>query len=224
MRENRGFVRLSIDARAKIKIKGSKCPAQMISVQDISGSGVRAISSMPVDENAHLELTLNIPGIGDLRADGKVVWKRMISDTLFDLGIEFTAIEPAEKEKITNLIENKTGRVIERREFVRCDLKATFIYKLIEGPDLKKEAVSINVSASGLKALMKERLEKGTKLYIAFKLPQDEKEIIAKCTVVAWVKKGDQDLFETGIEFLEISDEDRKKISKYVKKTLGVNY
>ena len=72
----------------------------------------------------------------------------------------------------------------------------------------------------GLKVMAKEKLEKGTQLRIVFNLPDEPDEIVAKCTVVAWVKQGEKDLFETGIEFLEISEQDKGKINNFIERTL----
>ena len=77
--------------------------------------------------------------------------------------------------------------------------------------------ISVDVCVFGLKAMLREQLDKGTQLNVRFTLPGQSMAIVAKCTVVAWVKQGQENLFETGIEFLEISKEDKNMIAEYVK-------
>ncbi len=222
MQEKRGFVRLNVDAHATYTIKGEDDVRDMVSLEDISNGGIRVISNMPLQDSDLLELTLLIPGIdGDITAQGRVVWQRQITMDLLDTGIKFTEIDEHNKKKLIDFIESSTGRNVERREYVRCDLNTGIKYSLISNPGIEGDCIGVDVCILGLKIMAKEKLEKGTQLRIVFNLPDEKEQIVAKCTVVAWVKQGEQDLFETGIEFLEISEEDKGKIGDYIQKTLG---
>lgn len=221
MKEKRGFVRINVDAHMTYAIKESAHPPQRVTLEDISSEGVRVIINKPLQSSDVLELTLQIPGIAkDIKAQAQVVWQREITFNLFDTGIRFTGMKDEDNKTLVDFIERITGRNTERREYVRCDLNTEIKYSLIGDPDMKNDCSSVDVCVLGLKILAREKLEKGTQLRIVFNLPQEKDEIVAKCTVVAWVKKGEKDLFETGIEFLEISEEDKGRISRFIQKKL----
>jgi len=168
-----------------------------------------------------LKLKLLIPEVdGEITALGRVVWQRELTMDLLDTGIEFTEIDEQNNKKLLDFIKHTTGRTIERREYVRCDLKTKIKYSLMSSPEMESDCQGL-MCVLGLKIMANEKLEKGTQLCIAFNLPEVESEIIVKCTVVAWVRQGEKDLFETGIEFLEISKEDKDKISSYIKNMLS---
>jgi hypothetical protein len=219
MKEQRGYVRLNVDAQALFRLKNTDDPKSQVDLEDIGCNGIRIICNRRLTEKDILELVLQIPGIdGDILVEGKSVWQREIAANTFDTGIQFTCLEEPSKHKLYKFIEDSTGRTVERREYVRCDCKSLIIYSILDNPEVKKDCTSVDVCGVGLKVMAKEQLEKGTQLRVEFKLPGQDDAIEAKCTVVAWVKKGQEDLFETGIEFLEISDEDKQKISSFVEK------
>ena len=222
MQEKRGYVRLNVDAHATFTIKGKDTIQDMVTLEDISSGGIRVIINIPLQNSDLLELKLQIPGIdGEIVALGRVVWQRQITMDLLDTGIEFTEINEQNKKKLLDFIEHSTGRNVERREYVRCDLNTGIKYSLVSSPGIKNDCLSVDVCILGLKIMAKEKLEKGTQLRIVFNLPDVEREIVAKCTVVAWVRQGEKDFFETGIEFLEISEEDKVKISNYIQNILS---
>ncbi|MBU1086785.1 MAG: PilZ domain-containing protein [Candidatus Omnitrophica bacterium] len=217
MKEQRGYVRLDVDAHARYLIKGNNDAPDMVSLEDVGCKGIRIISNKKLTEKDVLDLALTIPGVeGDIILEGKVVWQRQVTMDLLDTGIQFTYIDDANREKLFCFIEESTGRTVERREYVRCDFNAEIKYNLLDHPEVKKQCTSVDVCALGLKVMASEHLEKGTLLRVEFSLPGRAEKIIAKCTVVAWVKKNEQSLFETGIEFLEISDAAKQEIEKYV--------
>lgn len=224
MQEQRGYVRLATEGYAIYTIRGKQDKPDKVSLNDISVGGLRMETYKQLSEQDVLELRLQIPGIeGELKAEGKAVWQRKLTSEVFDTGISFTSMEVQSQEKLTNFIAGIAGKIEERREFVRYALNATIKYQLLDMPEMEKNCKSIDVSSMGLKVLLDEQLEKGTKLYIAFKLPDEDCEIIAECTVVAWTRKGEENLFETGIQFLKISEEHKEKISRYIKRQLKEN-
>ncbi|MFH1063266.1 MAG: PilZ domain-containing protein [Candidatus Omnitrophota bacterium] len=218
MKEQRGYVRLDVDAHARYTLKGKNENPDMVSLEDVGCNGIRIISNRKLTENDILELALTIPGVdGDIILEGKAVWQRQVTMDLLDTGIQFTYIDEENRKKLFSFIEDSTGRTVERREYVRCDFKGEIKYSLLAEPETKKDCISVDVCTLGLKVMANEQLDKGTQLCVEFNLPGQEEKIIAKCTVVAWVKKSEDNLFETGIEFLEISDPDKEKIAEYVK-------
>ncbi len=218
MKEQRGYVRLDVDAHAKYTIKGSNDAPDMVSLEDVGCNGIRIISNKKLNKDDILELVLTIPGVeGNIVLEGKVVWQRQVTMDLLDTGIQFVSIDEANKEKLYKFIEDATGRTVERREYVRCDFSGEIKYNRLDQPEIKKLCSSVDVCTLGLKVMTTEQLDKGTKLSVEFTLPGQEEKIIAKCTVVAWFKQNQENLFETGIEFIEISDDCKHKIKEYIK-------
>ncbi len=222
MREKRGYVRLNVDAHVVYTVKGKEALQDIVTLDDISIGGIRVISNISLQNSDVLELTLRISGVeGDIVALGRVVWQRQVTMDVLDTGIDFTEIDEPNKKKLLDLIESAVGKTIERRDYVRCDLAAGIKYSLITNPEIINNCLSVDVCEVGLKIMAKEKLEKGTQLRIVFNLPAEGNEIAAKCTVVAWVKQGEKDLFEIGVEFLEIGEEDKGKISNYIQNMLS---
>lgn len=218
MKEQRGYVRLDVIAQASYTLKGKTDIPDRVNLEDVGCNGIRIICNKKLAETDILELRLTIPGVdGDIVLEGKSVWQRQINMDLLDTGIKFTYIDDENREKLFCFIERETGRTVERREYVRCDFTGEIKYNLLNEPKIQKDCISVDVCILGLKVMAKEQLEKGTQLCVEFKLPGQEEKIIAKCTVVAWVKKNEDNLFETGIEFLEISDQCKEKIAQYIK-------
>ncbi len=217
MQEKRGFVRLTVEAKAEYVLPG-KSP-RVVDLGDLGAGGMRVVCDEQISEGQVLKITLKIPGVlGDIQAEGRVVWQRKLGRDIFDTGIEFKNIEAEGEKKLTNYIQSVAGNLHEKREYVRCLISTPVKYRLLDVSGEEKVCESVDVSAAGLKVLTREKLERGTRLRIAFSHPSDGAEIVAKCTVVAWAKKSEaEDVFETGIEFLEISKEDREKISEYVR-------
>ncbi len=218
MKEQRGYVRLNVGAHAKYKVKGLDSPQDMVTLEDVGCSGIRIIISKKLNESDVLDLCLEIPGIeGTVDLEGKAVWQRQVTMDLLDTGIHFTHIDDENKEKLFKFIEQETGRTVERREFVRCDFAEVITYNRLDNPEIKNNFNSVDVCSVGLKVMSKEMIEKGTQLCIEFNVPGNEEKIVAKCTVVAWVKKNENDFFEIVIEFLEINETDKQKIEQYIK-------
>ena len=222
MQERRGYVRLDVDAHATYTIKGKDASPDMVTLEDVSIEGIRVISNRALQNSDILQLTLRIPGVeGAIEALGRVIWQRQVTMDLLDTGIDFTEIDGQNKKKLLDFIEDSTGRTLERREYVRCELNTGVKYSLISNPEIKNECQCVDLCVRGLKIMAKEKLEKGTQLRVVFNLPDHTDEVAAKCTVVAWVRQGEKDLFETGIEFLEISETDKGKISSYIQSMIS---
>lgn len=172
MKEQRGYVRLNVDAHASYTIKGNQDIPDRVGLEDLGCNGLRIISSKKLTEKDVLELVLNISGVeGDIRLEGKMVWQRQVTMDLLDIGIQFTYIDDQNRDKLFRFIEKATGRTVERREYVRCDFRAQIKYNLLDQPDVKKQCISIDVCPLGLKVMASEQMDKGTQLCVEFNLP-----------------------------------------------------
>lgn len=110
----------------------------------------------------------------------------------------------------------------EKREFIRQDLNVKVdLKKIIETSIVLGEFsdVSKNISAGGLCLVVSEKLKIGDKLQIGMELPS--KKINAKGRVI-WISeleingRGYEEVYNLGVEFTEICDEDREEINKLV--------
>lgn len=116
---------------------------------------------------------------------------------------------------------------IERRKFPRVKDNIFSLYHLSSCPAEEFRAISNDISAGGLMFETERNISKGSKVYMEIDQPIDCDKTMIFCipvlTKVIWLKKIDKDNFETGenkykvgIEFLEIKEEDRNRIAKYI--------
>lgn len=99
-------------------------------------------------------------------------------------------------------------------------------YKLADSDSVKVGQVK-NISAVGICLILYDNVKIGTGLELEIYLPSTASSILAKGRVV-WVKeyKITSELkprFDAGIEFLEIQEADKQKISRYVSPVLPNN-
>ena len=119
----------------------------------------------------------------------------------------------------TNKIDNNIK--VERRRFPRLITSADVEYTILEKKALQeKDTVSKNISAGGICLIVYEKIELGSLLDLKIRLEDINYVALVKGRVV-WSsyftfdadKKARYDL---GIEFIEINESDRQKISKYI--------
>ena len=112
----------------------------------------------------------------------------------------------------------------ERRKFVRADTMANIRWSKDTGKGKeapKHQDVTRNIGGGGVCIIVKNKLEFGDKLQLEITLPK-LKIIHAKGTVV-WTKEFEIGLekeitkgYYAGVEFTDISEEDRKLVEEYV--------
>jgi len=109
---------------------------------------------------------------------------------------------------------------IEKRRFNRAKTCIPVKYYKIGayGPEMVKSAtLSNNLSEVGVRFKSPEFVSRACRLIVEMEIPMFPKPIKA-ISKVAWIRKTDAgENFEIGNQFLEISDEDRKRVSEYVK-------
>ncbi len=110
----------------------------------------------------------------------------------------------------------------ERRKYPRLSINVEVEYTLLKRASLQlKSAQSKNISAGGICIILLEKLEVGTPLEFKFSLPGYDR--IIKCEGrIAWLQEfliGENNSisgYNAGVEFSNISEEDRNKINEYV--------
>jgi len=111
----------------------------------------------------------------------------------------------------------------ERREFVRLDMNVKVDWRQIfEAPEIRIETTdkTKNISAGGICLVVNEKLKKGDKLNIDMELPS--RKIINARGKIVWINEYEimgrelQRVYDMGIEFTEIRNEERDEINKFV--------
>lgn len=109
----------------------------------------------------------------------------------------------------------------EKRRFVRLNVLTDIVYTKRQAPEKEKLSLAKNISMGGICLIVYEELKKSDMLDLKIFLPEDKTPISAAGRV-DWVKEfliGDAykgRRFDVGIEFIEISEENKNKINKYV--------
>lgn len=108
----------------------------------------------------------------------------------------------------------------EKRKFVRLNVSVEVFYAVVLGASTEaQKTLTKNVSAGGICLIVHEQLKIGDLLNLSIYLPDDKPFIVAQGQVV-WVKEfklaGERSRYDTGVEFTEINEADRKRVDKYV--------
>ncbi len=109
----------------------------------------------------------------------------------------------------------------DRRKFLRLSVLADVTYTKKDVSEKGKLTFAKNIGNGGICLIAYEEVKESEVLELKILLP-DEKEPINVLGKVVWVKKfsmGDvleNERFDVGIEFLQISDIDKQKVDKYI--------
>jgi len=81
---------------------------------------------------------------------------------------------------------------------------------------------TLNISAGGMCVLMADPMREGTTPLLRFTLPDDETPVSCKGRIT-WCRasKIDPDLYEVGVAFVDIRDEDRRRVMRFVEAHLS---
>jgi len=111
----------------------------------------------------------------------------------------------------------------ERRRFPRITLELIVRYKVLNLTEEQVDAQTKNISAGGVCLVAREKMVAGTKVAMEIKFPGSDKPVVANGRVI-WSRESSLGLspaghprFDNGIEFAQISDGDRSRISERVK-------
>lgn len=110
----------------------------------------------------------------------------------------------------------------ERREYLRIDDLVPVSYQKILPPPQtpSKGGMRENISGGGIKLVATEEFTPGTILQLKMELPDPFQKITIEATgKVIWTKEkkeGDYVRYEMGIAYLDIPENERKKIINYV--------
>ncbi|MFH1776365.1 MAG: PilZ domain-containing protein [Candidatus Omnitrophota bacterium] len=110
----------------------------------------------------------------------------------------------------------------ERRRYVRLDAGVEVKYSVFSSDAVPLLTTAKEISAGGIRIFTGEKLDIGTKVYLAIKLPGSETPIEGEAEVV-WVEEfmiisepRPSTKFEVGLSFITIDEENINQISKYI--------
>lgn len=108
----------------------------------------------------------------------------------------------------------------ERRRFPRLSVAVDIQYRIIPDAIAYETGATANISAGGICLIIYEALNVGSVLELNIYLPDGQPIIKAKGRIV-WIRpfnvaKDKKERFDSGIEFLDINESDKKRIDNYV--------
>ncbi|MCM8781609.1 MAG: PilZ domain-containing protein [Candidatus Omnitrophica bacterium] len=108
-------------------------------------------------------------------------------------------------------------RFDEKRKSPRFRVSLPFEYKKLRGtPEMKKGSVTKDLSLGGTRFVIDEFLPYTARLVLDITLPLPQRSVSA-ISKVSWIRKlSSGDKYEVGNQFLEMSREDRERLSLYL--------
>jgi len=108
-------------------------------------------------------------------------------------------------------------RFEEKRKSVRFTVAVPFEYKrLRETPERKKGNITKDLSAGGTRFIIDEFIPYTARLVLDITLPLPQRPVSA-ISKISWIKKlSSGDKYEVGNQFLEMSKEDKNRLSGYL--------
>ena len=107
----------------------------------------------------------------------------------------------------------------EQRNQIRVNLDRAIVIKLSNGKSIR--ARLINLSMGGLAIRYPAAGEIGAELGLIFQIPEHEDTITIRTTGIVRHSHVHHEDFVTGIEFIQLSEEDTKHIANFIKTKLG---
>jgi c-di-GMP-binding flagellar brake protein YcgR len=109
----------------------------------------------------------------------------------------------------------RTGEAPYRRRFVRVAADFPLSYSR-EGGDESKQGRSADLGGGGLRVATDEDLPLGAVLLLRFKLPDGDREMVARGRIVLSFYNAEEQRFFHGISFTHIDPRDQEEIIRYV--------
>ena len=226
MRENRRYKRFSVDI---LGINGKMMFANEVEIQDISIGGI----SIRVDRRLNMgsEYTLKVGnGKKTIALKGSVVWA-MISGTkkgkkdevipYYTAGMKFVTMSTDKIQELTSFLDGQTNfsrEELHKSSGLRCSMR------FLVPPPLKKAVLNvresyavIKISLGGMLISSETPLEIEERIPMEILLPGD-KQIKFVGRIASCLNAGEtaDSRYDIGIEFVEMSEEDRKKLQEFV--------
>ncbi len=226
LRENRRYKRFSVDI---LGINGKMMFANEVEIQDISIGGI----SIRVDRRLNMgnEYTLKIGnGSKTIALKGSVVWSK-ISGTkkgkqdevipFYTAGMKFVTMTTDKVQELANFLEgqaNFSREELHKPSGLRCSMRF-----LVTSP-LKKAVLNIResyavskISLGGMLISSESPLEIEERIPMEILLPEDKQiQFMGRIASCLSAPEAAEPRYDVGIEFVEMSEEDRTDLKKFV--------
>jgi len=107
----------------------------------------------------------------------------------------------------------------ERRVYKRLRTSLPVVYKSLEEPNVERQVSSLDISGGGISYvfLAENKINLSDYIEISFTLPDNRGTITVQAQVRRAVKRKNGAGYEVGVEFLNITEEQRKMINEFIK-------
>ncbi len=226
MSERRSFPRVPHDFNGQFRQAGVFTELwNPMSVMNLSASGMRFRTDLPLEAAMVLDLKFQIPGLeGALNSQGRVVWTAMPAAGIIEAGVEFLDLSLEQKAAIDRMVEFLRAEVkpgaapikkSEQRRFDRVpevfDVRCRAYGALSEGWRL---VYTMDVSAGGIGFQTADLFYEDQMLEIqitlpSFRAPLSLRGVVVRCRSVAGA-------YDCAAEFVNVSPDQQAAIDMLV--------
>jgi c-di-GMP-binding flagellar brake protein YcgR len=214
--------RLAISGEATYRVKDSVAPPVTAIVREISGKGLKFVTTETLEIDTLLELLIKVSDGSDaIPALGKVTWQGYGSSKFFlETTIEFAELNPKNESRLLNYIHTSAENIRVNRQHVRCALVTDVKYALSTELGNQQEGISGDIGVEGMKLFVRNPVKVTAELHMFFTLPQARGEIVTRGKVV-WNGQEINGMTSIGVCFEAMDDRYKKVILRYVNFTLS---
>ena len=221
MEEKMTRASLSISGEATYKLSGSPIAPVDVIVREISKTGLKFVTSNPLEPGTKIELIIKITSISEpINAAAQVLWQRKLSSKfLLDTSVEFIRIDDKNTNRLVQYIYEYAASSVISREYVRCSLITEVIFFDLKDENTKIKCLSADIGVKGMKLLVSEMIDVETHLMLNFNLPDDDPDRLTLKGKVVWAKKGSNNVL--GVRFERLSEKELNRIIWFVESKLS---
>ncbi|MBN2534493.1 MAG: PilZ domain-containing protein [Spirochaetales bacterium] len=178
--------------------------------RDVSETGIGILSRRDFETGTPLFLVISLPELGLFKTIGQVVWTKEIKEDLYTNGLKFLSLKKDDRDKIKTYVQKILNSLNERRKTSRTVLDILINF------EMKGRSYAKNLNLDGMCMVTSRALEQGKIILLGITLP--DSSIINVYGRVVWCKNNRPNIFENGIEFLDIKKEDLELLKSFVHK------
>jgi c-di-GMP-binding flagellar brake protein YcgR len=228
--DRRRYDRIAAAAPVKYRMKvekGDAMPWRSAVTGDVSGSGLRLVcdGSPHLAINDYVDLQLSLAHDEEpVKAVAQLAWITGGSqnEPRHSFGVHFVVIHHADRMRVVDYVKSRRMLLKSwRRRDGRAPTDLTLRYRLIRGSDIGdwRRATTSDVSASGLRVVDESvgACKAGDLIDVELALPGQDTAVTARGKI-AWKSAAQQTGHPAmGLHFEAISDDDRVRITEYVR-------
>ncbi len=188
-----------------------------IYIMDMSLGGMRITTdfNLPLDDPFHLEVRLDVPT--PLETKAEVRWKKKLLGGTYMMGIKFLELSDKALQVIRDFMDRHSPDG--KRKAFRLD-RVLAVQMNVEGEREKFYTLTMDLSPQGMRITNPFPLPENKNMEIKLMLDFEDRPVNIKAQV-RWQKKTSYDRYMIGMEFIEISDEDARRINRYIDRAIA---